>query len=272
MPQVRYGPDITDDAARIMNDIVDLQKLRKQKGKLSQRQATYYKNQKNIAKRLFGLTDKDIEKGNFKLMKDLAQYGFGGRDKRGRAYRKGKYARNKRDKTLRRRTVARESEIASLGKTKRTYTEDEAPAGGATYIGRTVPKKLASHLQKFDRIQKRKGRASYQGRRVNKIRPYALGGKEDINKLMGSVPKPKKPKPSTAKKPTKPKKPPRPKRPSEFIPNAMQRRSNLRPRAISGRATSASSKRTKAQNRKRKNVVKRAGRGRNKRAGRGRKR
>lgn len=233
MPQVRYGPDITDDAARLMNNLTDFQKRARKKGKLTKRERAAYKRDRNIAKRLFGLTDKDIDRGNFKLMQQLAQYGVNGRDKRGRAYKKNKYARNKRTGAIMRRSVKKESEIASLGQRRRTYTKDSDQYGGASFLGRTTPKKLEQHLKQFDRLQKKRGGASYMGRRVKKIRPQAEGGKEDVTRLLGGGGRSK--------------------------PSSLGAPRVNRPRLVKQKA-SAASKRAKGANTKRKATVKKANR------------
>jgi len=225
MPAVRYGPDITDDAARTMNTLVDLQKKRRKAGgTLSKPDRARYNREKKLAQRLFGLKDSDIEKGKFGRMQRLARYSAEGKDKRGRRYKGAKLAKRRLKDGSRRvagRSVRKESEIRSLGKSRRTLTTAGDAFGGASRLGRTTPKGLQKELAAFDRWQKRRGSISYGGRRVGKIRGQAAGGKEDLDRLF------------------------------ERAPN--------RATGKLVKKTSAASRRAKSTNRKRKAVVKKAG-------------
>lgn len=86
MPQVRYGPDIADDAAYLMNQILDYQdalampkkgrSINKREMERRKRAAT---RASKMAKEIFGITDKDIAARKFGLMGKLASYSYDGR-------------------------------------------------------------------------------------------------------------------------------------------------------------------------------------------------
>jgi hypothetical protein len=122
MPGVRYGPDITDDAAQMLSDIL-LFKEQTKAGKVERDVRRRYNRAAKMAKQLFGLTDKDIEKGRYKDLKILAEYGEGARkvgSKRG-FYKRGKMARNKRTGKLMKRSIMEEG--------RRQTLFDEKPKG-----------------------------------------------------------------------------------------------------------------------------------------------
>lgn len=229
MPSVRYGPDITDDAAKTMNRITDLQRTANKKtGKLTKRNQAALNKQKKIAQRLFGVSSRDIDKKKFGLMKDLAKYSSQGKDARGRRYKRGKFAKKtslKRDKLgrkmrdrktkklrtesrIRAKNVIKSSRKDSLNQVERRIARGDKKFGGASQLGRTTPKGLQKAFDQFDRINARKGRASNEGRSVSKIRPLSAGGREDVSKLFskrndndrGRIVKPKKSKAAASKK------------------------------------------------------------------------
>lgn len=81
MPGVRYGPDISDDAAFILDAVQTLQaKLRKgltlskdsgnKKG-----EATKLAEYKKLARDIFGVTARDFDKGKFGDLAEMAKYG-----------------------------------------------------------------------------------------------------------------------------------------------------------------------------------------------------
>jgi hypothetical protein len=164
MPGVRYGPDISDDAAKLMNTILDLQDKAAgaRTGKLSKRNALKLKGASDLAKKLFGLTDRDIRSRRFKDMGLLAQYSRDGRllNKSNRVARRGnkyagakraKYARDWRTKKIMKQKAGKEHlarGYSSRNKPNyRTYSPSGAPEalpgwGGATYLGRTAPRKF----------------------------------------------------------------------------------------------------------------------------------
>ena len=217
MPPVRYGPDITDDAARTMNTLEAGRKqaraLRQKGRKLSKKDRALlkkYDKQVSDASRLFGVSKKDIKDGNYGLIQQLARYGTGGKDKRGRAYKGRKFAKRrvpKLDKRGRRTgrmksRVAGQSAIKASRRnaagdgTERRVIAGDAQFGGVSQLGFTTPKGLQKLLREFDQVQKRRGGKglTYEGRRVRgQIRPQLVrrrgrlvpgGGNEDINRVM----------------------------------------------------------------------------------------
>lgn len=185
MPGVRYGPDIADDAAKIMNRLVDLQdKVSLTGKKLSKRDQAAFKKNADMAKKMFGLSAADIKKRKFGDMGTLAQYGDKGRILSGRKKVDGKYVykgakRNKLAKNYEtgklmkrrtsdehgarrtaprpaaggkdnRRTLVRTQDAKVIG---RSVTE----AGGATYLGRTAPLRFRqARARSYDRMGKQK--------------------------------------------------------------------------------------------------------------------
>ncbi len=82
MPGVRYGPDISDDAAYILNQIVSLQDVeadlkRRGRGLNDRDSATLARNVK-AAQTFFGVSAADIKKRKFGDMGTLAQYSMEG--------------------------------------------------------------------------------------------------------------------------------------------------------------------------------------------------
>lgn len=163
MPGVRYGPDISDDAAKLMNTILDLQDkaVSSKKGKLNKRDAEKLARASDIAKKLFGLKDSDIKSRRFKDMGVLAQYSPDGRllgkskkpganNKYGQAKR-NKMALNWRTGKFMRKKAGKEHEDRAWSRdgkgNYRTYMssrEADTPPnwGGASYLGRTAPKRF----------------------------------------------------------------------------------------------------------------------------------
>lgn len=97
MPGVRYGPDISDDAAFIIDAVKELQaKLRKgltlskdRKGKRGE--ATILADYKRIAKDIFGVNEKDFDRGRFGDLAAMARYGADrDRSEFARSWRTGK--------------------------------------------------------------------------------------------------------------------------------------------------------------------------------------
>jgi|GEM_PF-2238198 len=219
MPPIRYGPDITDDAARVLNELQDINKARKlrDRGKLKPAtKAQRLREQKVIrqASKLFGVSEKNIQAGKFGLIRDLAKYGYGGKDSRGRLYKGKRLAKRNRvvaDKRGRKRTkrgVAGESIIKASGRmaandgTERRAVRSDKEFGGASQLGFTVPKGLLKAYAKFDRVQKRRGNkplrtnltTDRKPRSIGAVRPQFVprgrrfvpgGGAEDINRGMG---------------------------------------------------------------------------------------
>jgi len=200
MPGVRYGPDISDDAAYILNQIVSLQDveadLKRRGRKLNDRDSKTLARNVKAAQTFFGVSAADIKKRKFGDMGTLAQYSMEGinlsRRKRG-ANGKWVYTKSKRAKLaktkdgLAKRTVAEEHVKYRGANPGRTFTRPDDPkelrkkldpVGGATYLGRTSPRKFMDAQKRFyDRMSK-KGAVSYGGQPARKIR-----GQDDLDKV-----------------------------------------------------------------------------------------
>lgn len=210
MPGVRYGPDISDDAAQLMNTIVDLQdKVEGRKAKkLSARDADTLRRASKLAKQLFGLSDADIKARRFKDMGVLAQYSPDGRILSGRKKLKnGKYqykgakrnkmAKNWRDGKLMKKKAGKEhmdrAYDASTPGNYRTYTpsnpaqaDNPAGWGGATYLGRTAPKRFREARA---RTMKRAGRANFNAGNKKTGFRGPLRDESDLDRLATSSPR-----------------------------------------------------------------------------------
>lgn len=207
MPGVRYGPDITDDAAQMLNDILQFKDASKTGGKIDRDVRRRYNRSAKLAKQLFGLTDSDIEKGRYKDLKTLARYGNDARGqgarvpgRRNQTYKSQKLARNKRTGEIMKRTQMEEfrrRSVAAGDKTPKGRTilrggEGRLPksvrdVGGQTLLGRTNPKVLRDAVARFDkrmaRLNRKGGVISDRGGKRVKIRAQGKGGKQDIDML-----------------------------------------------------------------------------------------
>lgn len=206
MPGVRYGPDISDDAAYILNQIVSLQDveadLKRAGRKLTKRDAANLARNVKAAQTFFGVSAADIKKRKFGDMGTLAQYSMEGinlsRRKRG-ANGKWVYSKSKRAKLakgkdgIEKRSVAEEHVKYRGANPGRTFTRpltgkvsardkkltaEASKVGGGTYLGRTSPRKFMDAQKRFyDRMSK-KGAVSYGGQPARKIR-----GQDDLDKV-----------------------------------------------------------------------------------------
>jgi hypothetical protein len=200
MPGVRYGPDISDDAAYILNQIVSLQDveadLKRRGRKLTDRDSKTLARNVKAAQTFFGVSAADIKKRKFGDMGTLAQYSMDGinlsRRKRG-ANGKWVYSKSKRAKLakgkdgIEKRTVADEHVKYRGANPGRTFISASSPkklqkqlnpVGGGTYLGRTSPRKFMDAQKRFyDRMSK-KGAVSYGGQPARKIR-----GQDDLDKV-----------------------------------------------------------------------------------------
>lgn len=196
MPEVRYGPDVTDDAAQILKDIVRYQDFnelinrRRRAGEaVSAADAAKLKELKKradegsrLAEQLFGVSKADQAARKFGLLEDLAQYSRGGISTKTR--RRGgpdgtyEYLRTKRYKParikkgknkgqMRRRSIKKEHELRGEGKPGRGYVDDRY--GGGNYLGGTTPKRLQGLLERQERVAQGKT-VTVGGKRV-KIQP-----------------------------------------------------------------------------------------------------
>lgn len=196
MPEVRYGPDVTDDAAQILKDIVRYQdfnelinRRRKAGEAISEADAKKlaelekrHTEASRLAEQLFGVSQADQAARKFGLLEDLNQYSRngistktrrrGGEDGayeylRTKRYKPARVKKGKNKGQTRRRSVKREHELRGEGKPGRGYVDDRA--GGASYLGGTTPKRLEGLLQRQERIAQGKT-VTVGGKRV-KIQP-----------------------------------------------------------------------------------------------------
>lgn len=75
MPGVRYGPDISDDAAEILDFVKDAQARIRKGAKLSKRDSTRYDAFKKLSRDIFGVSNRDFDKGKFGDLAEMAKYG-----------------------------------------------------------------------------------------------------------------------------------------------------------------------------------------------------
>lgn len=219
MPGVRYGPDISDDAAYILNQIVSLQDveadLKRAGRKLSKRDAANLARNVKAAQTFFGVSAADIKKRKFGDMGTLASYSSEGinlsRRKRG-ANGKWVYSKSKRAKLakgkdgIEKRSVMEEHVKYRGANPGRTFTRpitgktsardrkilsESAKVGGGTYLGRTNPQKFRDAQKRFyDRMAK-KGAVSYGGQPARRIRNQDDLDKVNIAKINGKSIRPR---------------------------------------------------------------------------------
>lgn len=167
MPGVRYGPDIADDAAYIMNNLVSINKrqreLEKKGKKLTAKQGRDKDKLAKLASDIFDVSRADIDNNKFGDMGKLAQYSLYGKSTRGKAFKRSKLARNKRTGKIRQREIAAEHLRRSDQKVRRGVTSDES--GGASYLGRTKSKRF-KELHNAAQARAVKNGVSHQGRTV----------------------------------------------------------------------------------------------------------
>jgi hypothetical protein len=158
MPGVRYGPDISDDAAFILDSVKELQaKLRKgltlskdRKGKAGE--ATKLAQYKKLAKDIFGVSEKDFDRGRFGDLATMATYGGSkSRSKLAKSWRTGGQMK----KSVTQEFVDRG--VPGGRRAGSTKTPDTA-----WYVGRTRPKKFREIEGRIQRRLNRNG-TSYGG-------------------------------------------------------------------------------------------------------------
>lgn len=75
MPGVRYGPDISDDAAFILDFVKDVQSRMRKGVTVPKRDRDRYDAFKKIAKDIFGVGEARFDKGKFGDLAEMARYG-----------------------------------------------------------------------------------------------------------------------------------------------------------------------------------------------------
>jgi hypothetical protein len=158
MPGVRYGPDIADDAAFIMNNLVQIRDMRKKGQKISKADALRETKMLKLAKDIFGVNQKDIDKGRFGDLGSLAQYSVAGRNPKGKPYSRAKMAKSWRTGKVMKRKLRDEYVIRGEGPKGRQLGPDTSdPFGGATYLGRTKTKRFDALAAKSYRRARKNG-------------------------------------------------------------------------------------------------------------------
>jgi hypothetical protein len=146
MPGVRYGPDISDDAAFVVDRVKELQEKLRRGGKLDKRELKNYERDAAYAKDLFGVGRDRFDRGQFGEMGEMARYGGSkSRSKLARSWRTGGDMK---------KSVAQE--FADRGGGVRRAGGAKTPQG-AWYAGRTRPKKFRDLEARAQRRANRNG-------------------------------------------------------------------------------------------------------------------
>jgi hypothetical protein len=132
MPGVRYGPDISDDAAYFVDKVKEIQAKIRAGKKPSKSEVTTLKNAAEIAKNIFGVGKRDFNKGNLGEMAEMARYGG--------SKPLSRRAKDSRTGTSMTKSVAEELLDRSTGKNSRGSRTK--PAEGTYYEGRTRSKRF----------------------------------------------------------------------------------------------------------------------------------
>ena len=168
MPATRYGPDVTDDAAYMINAIIDYQDAQdamRRGARISGREMQNLRARANrmreLAKQLANLSDDDIDNRRFGVLDKLSRYSHDGRLLLSRRYNRatGRFeynrskrkqpARNWRTKGLMRRDVEEEFARRGQGGGRSSLRPDIAPNARNRYSGWTNPKELQEATAEF---------------------------------------------------------------------------------------------------------------------------
>lgn len=194
MPGVRYGPDISDDAAFILDAVKEMQaKLRKGltlskdrksgDGRRIKGEASLLADYKRIAKEIFGVNEKDFDRGRFGDLATMARYG-GDKDRNAfaKSWRTGKPMK---------KGVTEEFVDRGLKGGRRAGSVRQPD--GAFYLGRTRPKKFREVEGRIQRRMNRNGTAGFNGskpipkRAVNKDNFLASVDSLNITRARGKT-------------------------------------------------------------------------------------
>ena len=132
MPGVRYGPDISDDAAYYVDKVKDIQARIRAGRSLSNDDRTILKNAAELALNVFGVNRRDFNKGKLGAMAEMARYGG--------SKPLSRRAKDSRDGSIMTKSVAEELLDRSTGKNSRGSRTK--PAEGTYYEGRTRSKRF----------------------------------------------------------------------------------------------------------------------------------
>jgi hypothetical protein len=133
MPGVRYGPDISDDAAHILDFVKNVQERIRQGKKIGNRDSTRYKAYQKLALDLFGVYAKDFKAGRFGALEEMAKYGGDGS--------RNKIANNWRTGQQMKKSVDAEFEDRGTPDRKSRPGSSKTPQG-EWYVGRTSTKRF----------------------------------------------------------------------------------------------------------------------------------
>jgi hypothetical protein len=147
MPGVRYGPDITDDAAEILDFVKDVQARMRKGLKINKRESTRYDKFKDVADKLFGVKSAQFDKGKFGDLAILAQYGG--------AKPRSKLAKSWRTGGQMKKSVTQE--FVDRGVPGGRKAGSTKKPGDAWYLGRTNPKQLREVTARAQRRANRNG-------------------------------------------------------------------------------------------------------------------
>lgn len=147
MPGVRYGPDISDDAAEILDFVKSAQERIRKGAKLSKRDGTRYDAFKQVARDIFGVSSRDFDKGKFGDLAEMAKYGGSkSRSKIAKSWRTGGQMKKSVTQEFVDRGVPGGRKAGSTGTPK-----------DAWYVGRTRPKKFREIEGNIQRRMSRNG-------------------------------------------------------------------------------------------------------------------
>jgi hypothetical protein len=132
MPGVRYGPDISDDAAYFVDNVKDIQARIRAGGKISNNDRTMLKNAAELALNVFGVNKRDFNKGKLGEMAEIARYGG--------SKPLSRRAKDSRDGSIMTKSVAEELLDRSTGKNSRGSRTK--PGDDTYYEGRTRSKRF----------------------------------------------------------------------------------------------------------------------------------
>jgi hypothetical protein len=132
MPGVRYGPDISDDAAYYVDKVKEIQARIRAGGKLDDDDRTMLRNAAQLALNVFGVNKRDFNKGKLGEMAEMARYGG--------SKPLSRRAKDSRDGSIMTKSVAEELLDRATGKNSRGSRTK--PAEGTYYEGRTRSKRF----------------------------------------------------------------------------------------------------------------------------------
>lgn len=171
MPGVRYGPDIADDAAYILDTVTELQRRLARGATLGKRDRGRYDNLKELANSLYGVRARDFDKGKFGDLAELAKYG----DSRSRS----RMAKGRDGRPMRKSV---EQEFAERGSGVRKPGTSTKPVDGTYYVGRTKSKRF-TQLEQAAMRRASRNKIKYGKASVDRAAVKRGGFQAQIDKL-----------------------------------------------------------------------------------------